>query len=72
MIYGVTTFEPKPKVLSSSLGAGSVSPKYQVTTSNSTQKSTVTYVTKSDGKIDFNKKNIYDKNSKPNPHYATE
>lgn len=41
LVYGITApVEPKPKALSSSLGAGSVSPKYQPITHN---KSTLTF-----------------------------
>jgi hypothetical protein len=58
LVYGITAVEPKPKALSSSLGAGSVSPKYQP----NANKSTVTFSSgKNDPRQEIAKKYSYDR-----------
>jgi hypothetical protein len=57
----VNTVEPKPKALSSSLGAGSVSPKYTPLSNNKTM-TTVTFSSgKSDPRQEAGKKYSYDR-----------
>jgi hypothetical protein len=59
LVYGINTVEPKSKALSSSLGAGSVSPKYQPISVN---KSTVTFSSsKIENRPEMVKKYSYDR-----------
>lgn len=61
LVYGINSVEPKPKALSSSLGAGSVSPKYTPLSNNKTT-TTVTFSSgKNDPRQEASKKFSYDR-----------